>query len=295
MFISNLHKKISNNKFAITAEIFPPKGVDVTSLLEKAELIKNYVDAVNVTDCQRAVMRISSLAVSKILIDNGIEPVYQITCRDRNRLALQSDILGAYVLGIRNILILSGDYPTAGDHPDAKPVYDLDTIQLITTIRNLEKGIDLGNKQLKGAPKFFVGGAVNPNSTPIELAVLSMKKKCDAGAEFFQSQPIFDINVFKEFKKHVSNFKSKILAGVFFLKSYEFAERMSKIPGIKISDDILRRLKNAKDELKEGIKISAELIQDLKKESDGIHIMAIGTEQYIPEILDEAGIKIINN
>ncbi|MFH1715010.1 MAG: methylenetetrahydrofolate reductase [Elusimicrobiota bacterium] len=285
MAVSKLETKIKNNEFVITAEIFPPKGVDLSVMFSKVDIIKPYVDAVNVTDCQRAVMRISSLAVSKLLIDKGVEPVYQLTCRDRNRLALQSDILGAYALGVRNILIISGDYPTAGDHPDAKPVYDLDTIQLIKTIKDMEQGADIAGKALKGSPSFFLGAAINPSSTPSELAVLTLEKKIKAGAQFFQSQPIFHIQTYLDFKKSVLFLDSKIIVGVFLLKSYKFAEYISQIPGITIPEDILKRLKSSKDELKEGIKIAGELVKELKKHAPGVHIMAIGTEQYIPDIL----------
>ncbi|MFC1512703.1 methylenetetrahydrofolate reductase [bacterium] len=286
MSLSKLQEKVLNNKFSVTAEIFPPKGVDTQSLVKKAKLIDDYVDAVNVTDNQRAVMRISSLAVSKILIDQGIEPVYQITCRDRNRLALQSDILGAYALGVRNMLVISGDYPSIGDHPDAKPVYDLDTMQLIKTVKNLEQGKDLAGKKLKGAPKFFLGAAVNPNSTPVEISIMSMQKKISVGAEFFQSQPVFHIEEFHRFRENIKDFNSKVLIGVLLLKSFAFAQRISGIPGIEVPADVLARLESSTNELEEGIKITSALIKQLKNEgADGIHIMAIGVEENIPRLL----------
>jgi 5,10-methylenetetrahydrofolate reductase len=289
MFLSKskLQQKLFENKFTITAELFPPKGTDIDSIIKKADVLKDLVDAVNITDCQRAIMRTSSLALSKIILDRGLEPVYQITTRDRNVLALQSDILGASVLGIKNILVVSGDYPTIGDHKNAKPVYDVDTIELIKIIKSLENGTDYSGKPLKGNPKFFIGGAVNPNATPIELSCMSVEKKLQAGVDFFQSQPIFDIDQFLLFKKFLNLDKPNILVGVMLLKSYEFANRISQIPGIRIPQVILERLKTAKNELEEGINITVELIRELKKHAQGVHIMAIGIEENIPKILEK--------
>lgn len=289
---TKLETKLKNGSFAITAELFPPKGVDVSALLQNAVRIAQVVDAVNVTDCQRAVMRISALAVSRLLIEHGIEPVYQLTCRDRNRLALQSDLLGAYALGIRNILLLSGDFPTSGDHPDAKPVYDVDTLQLIETVRALEQGKDLAGKTLKGSPHFFIGAAVNPTSTPRELAIAMMKKKVAHGVAFFQSQPVFDIEDFLQFKQSIADAgfaqPPKILVGVLLLKSREFAERIAHIPGMRVPEEIIRRIASAYDPLNEGIALCAELIRALRATEDGVHIMAIGAEEHILEIVSRA-------
>jgi 5,10-methylenetetrahydrofolate reductase len=286
MYLSKIQKKLNNSQFTITAELFPPKGTDINPILQKADMLKNYVDALNITDCQRAVMRTSSLALSKIILDKGIEPVYQITTRDRNILALQSDILGASVLGIKNILVISGDYPTIGDHKNAKPVYEIDTIELIKTIKNLESGIDYAGKNLKGNPQFFIGAAMNPAATPMELSILAINKKINAGTDFFQSQPIFDINDFLKFKKNLKP-DINILVGVMLLKSHSFAERIASIPGIQIPTQILKRLKTAKNELEEGINICVELIREIKKHAKGVHIMAIGIEENIATILDK--------
>lgn len=283
--LSNLQQKLENKEFVITAEIFPPKGVDVSSLIEKANILRDYVTAINVTDGQRAVMRISPLAVSKILVDIDVEPIFQLTCRDRNRIALEADILGAYALGIRNILLISGDYPTSGDHKDAKPVYDLDTIQLIKTVKTLETGVDLVGKKLKGSPKFFKGAALNPFSTPHSLVLQTLQKKIEAGAEFFQTQPIFDMCFFDDIIHNTKGFDTNIIVGVFLLKSYEFAQRIARIPGICISKTVLDRLKNAKDELDEGINIAAELVKEFRRKAQGVHIMAIACEEHIPEII----------
>ena len=284
-----LQQKLNNNEFVITAELFPPKGTNISKMLEKAKLLKPYVDAVNITDCQRAVMRTSSLALSKILLDQQIEPIYQITLRDRNSLALESDILGAAVLGIKNILVISGDYPTIGDHKNAKPVYEMDTIDALKMIKNLEKGFDLAGKKLNGAPSFFLGTALNPAATPFELSLDAANKKSAAGSDFFQTQPIFTLDQFLKFKEQLDpidpRISKKILVGVMLLKSYEFAKKISEIPGIYISEDILERLKNASDELAEGIKITANLIKELRNHASGVHIMAIGIEENIPEII----------
>ncbi len=282
---SNLKKKLDAGKFVITAELFPPKGTDVSGMLKKAVLLKDHIDALNITDCQRAIMRTSSLALSKLILEQGIEPIYQITTRDRNVLALQSDVLGASVLGIKNILILSGDHPSIGDHEFAKPVYDVDTVGLIKIVKNLEAGFDAAGTKLKGAPEFFIGAVVNPIATPIQLSILSLQKKQEAGANFFQSQPIFSIEQYLKFKQSL-DFSPNILVGVMLLKSFDFAEKISQIPGIKIPAEILKRLKNSKNELNEGIKICAEIIRELKKHAKGVHILAIGIEENITRILE---------
>jgi len=288
--MSNFSERLKSKKFIITCEIFPPKGTDLTNLLEKAERLKGIVDGVNVTDSQRAIMRISPLAVCHILKEKGLEPIFQLTCRDRNRIALQSDLLGASALGIENVLILSGDHPTIGDHPEAKPVYDLDPVQLLKTARVLEKGEDLAGKRLKGTPKFCLGAVANPSFEPLELQILMMEKKVQAGAEFFQTQPIFDLETFKNFKEKISTLEAKVIIGIFLLKSLKMAKLLDEI-GLKIPKEYLRRLEKAEDPLKEGMDITVDLIKDIKDECDGIHLMALGKEEYIPEILRRAGLK----
>ncbi len=183
-----LYEKISQNKFIITAELFPPKGTDITNLISRADMIGPLVDGINVTDNQRASMRLGSIAVCRLLKEKGYEPILQMTCRDRNRIALQSDLLSAYVLGIENILILSGDHPAVGEYKDTKGVYDLDPVQLLTAARTLESGVDLAGKKLNGSPKFCLGAVVNPTAKPQELQLMMMQKKVNAGARFFQTQ-----------------------------------------------------------------------------------------------------------
>jgi 5,10-methylenetetrahydrofolate reductase len=278
-------EKLKLDKFLITAELFPPKGTDISSFLRRAECLKN-LDAVNVTDNQRACMRAGSLAMCKVLIDNGIEPVLQLTTRDRNRIALQTELISANILGIENVLIISGDHPKNGEYPNAKTVYDLDVIQLISVAKMLETGIDLAGKKLQGAPKFCLGAAINPSAQPNDLQVLMFKKKVNAGAEFFQTQVIFDVEQYKEFFDKVKQTNIKVLAGIMLLKSPKFMQFLQTLPGVSIPIEIQNRINSAKDPLSEAIKICSETIKQIKTFADGVHIMAIGMEEHIPEILN---------
>ncbi len=285
--MARFSEKLKSKKFIITCELFPPKGTDLRSLLKKAEALKGIVDGVNVTDSQRAIMRISPLAVCHMLREKDLEPIFQLTCRDRNRIALESDLLGASALGIENILILSGDHPAVGDHPEAKPVYDLDPIQLLKTARTLEGGEDLAGRRLKGAPRFCLGAVANPSFKPLELQISMMEKKIQAGAEFFQTQPIFDLRTFKIFKEKISNLETKVIIGIFLLKSLKMAQLLDEM-GLKIPKGYLKRLEKTKDPLKEGMDIIVDLLKNIKNECDGVHLMALGKEEHIPEILKRA-------
>ncbi len=283
--------KIKSNKFVVTSEIGPPKGVDVEGYLVDAELVKDRVDAINVTDLQSSVMRLGSLAFSSLLLKQGIEPIYQVTCRDRNRLALQSDLLSAYVLGIRNVLILTGDHPILGDHPEAKPVYDLDSVGLLRAARLLESGQDMAGKKLKGSPKFCLGAVVNPGVEPLEPELIKLEKKIDAGAEFFQTQAVFDVRSFEKFVKMVKDRGVRIIAGIVVLKNANMARFMNRhVPGVLVPDSIISEMENAVDKDKKSIEITARLINDLKGMADGIHIMPIGMSRKVPMILDAAGL-----
>ncbi|MDR3275390.1 MAG: methylenetetrahydrofolate reductase [Endomicrobium sp.] len=277
-------EKLKSNKFLITAELFPPKGVDISSFLRRADCLSG-IDAVNVTDNQRASMRVGSLAMSKILLEREVEPILQITTRDKNRIALQSELLSASVLGIENVLLLSGDHPDTGEYAGTKAVYDLDTIQLIKTARLLETGVDLAGKVLRGSPKFCVGGVVNPSAQPSDLQALMFEKKVKAGAEFFQTQAIFDVNAYKDFFNKIKNLKIKVLPGIILIKSPKFAQFLQSLSGINIPQEIKDRICSVSDPLAEGIKICSETINVLRSFADGVHIMAIGTEEYIPEII----------
>lgn len=284
-------EKIKSNKFIVTSEIGPPKGIDIKDLLEEAKLIKGRVDAINVTDLQSAVMRLGSLAVSYLLKKEGIEPVYQLTCRDRNRLALQSDALSAAALGMENILILTGDHPSRGDHPEAKPVYDLDSVQLIEVIKKLEAGKDMAGKELKGTPKFCVGAVVNPGANPIEPELIKFEKKIKAGAEFFQTQGVYDVESFARFMEKVKGYNTCIIAGIILLKSANMARYMNKnVAGIFVPEDFIKEIEGAADAQAKAVEIAARTIKELKGLAHGVHIMSIGWNKLVPRILDAAGL-----
>jgi 5,10-methylenetetrahydrofolate reductase len=287
-----LKEKLKSEKFLITAELFPPKGTDVSSFLKRAQALKG-LDAVNVTDNQRASMRVGSLAMCKLLLDEGIEPVLQLACRDKNRIALQSELLSASVLGINNVLILSGDHPDAGEYKGTKTVFDLDTVQLIRTARLLETGVDLAGKKLSGSPEFCIGAAVNPSASPQELQAIMFEKKVKAGAEFFQTQSVFDAVKYKEFYETVKDLNVPVIAGVTLIKSKKFMNLLQTLPGITVPEEVQNRINNAKDELSEGIKICSETIRELRSLGRGVHIMAIGMEEHIPEIIRLSGVSAV--
>jgi 5,10-methylenetetrahydrofolate reductase len=288
----NFRQKLKTQKFLVTSEIGPPKGIETAQILEDAGLIRNRVDAINVTDLQSSVMRLGSLAVCVLLKQKGFEPVFQLTCRDRNRLALQSDILSAASLGIENILILTGDYPTLGDHPEAKPVFDLDSVQLLQVAKGLERGLDMKGNKLEGAPpKFCLGAVVNPGADPIEPQIIKMEKKIEAGAEFFQTQAVYDINTFENFLKRTKHLKTTILAGIVLLKSAGMARYMNKnVAGVLVPDDLIKQMAEAEDRQAKSVEIASCLIKELKPMCQGIHIMPIGWDRLVPRVLDAAGL-----
>jgi 5,10-methylenetetrahydrofolate reductase len=285
---------LDSGRFLITAEVGPVKGTETDGLLEDAELIKDKVDAVNVTDLQSSVMRLGSMAVCHLLVDRGIDPVFQMTCRDRNKLALQSDLLSAWVLGIRNVLALTGDHPTLGDHPDAMPVFDLDSVSLLRAIGRLNQGSDLAGNQLKGAPDFLSGAVVNPGAdteAALEMQIIKMEKKIEAGARFFQTQGIFDLDLFEKFMKRVEVFKVPVLGGVILLKSAGMAKFMNKnVAGVFVPDPLIKAMEETKDKIKTSVEIAANLVKGMKDICQGVHIMAIGWEKRVPMVLEEAGL-----
>ncbi len=287
MEISNLAKKLNEGKFVITSEIGPGKGINL-EFLKEAEILKDKVDAFNVTDLQSSVMRLGSLATCHLLVEMGLEPIFQITCRDRNRLALQSDLLSAYVLGIRNVLILTGDHPILGDHPEAKPVFDLDSVSLLKVASDLMDGKDMKGNQLDGSPKFFLGAVVSPCYEPLELQIIKMEKKIEAGAKFFQTQAIYDLKKFEEFMKRVEKYKVPILGGIVLLKSAGMAKYMNEnVAGVSVPEKYIKMLAEAKKEerVKVSLQIGAELIKGMKELCQGIHIMPLGWDKYVPELL----------
>lgn len=289
--MSTLRDRLQSGEFVVTTEIGPPKGVDIKEMLEDAELLRGKVHAINVTDQQSSVMRLGSLAMCHILIKQGLEPVFQMTCRDRNRIALQSDLLSAYVLGIENVLCLTGDYVTLGDHPDAKPVFDLDSVSLLRTARQLQAGKDLSGKDLKGAPKFFLGAVVTPGADPLEPQLMKMERKVEAGAQFFQTQAVYDPAEFERFVKRVSHLKVPILAGIVLLKSAGMARFMNKnVAGVNVPENLIQEMEAAPNKPQKSIEIAARLIRQMKDLCQGIHIMAIGWEKRVPAVLEAAGL-----
>ena len=285
-------EKIEQGKFLVTSEIGPPKGTDLKETLEDAELIRSRVDAINVTDLQSSVLRVGSLAVCSLLKNRGIEPIFQMTCRDRNRLALQSDLLSASVLGIENVLLLTGDYPTLGDHPESKPVFDLGSVQLIQVASALESGKDMKGNALKGAPKFCMGAVVNPGADQLDPETIKMEKKIEAGAQFFQTQAVYDIELFKRFLDSIQGIKKvPILAGIVLLKSAGMAKYMNKnVAGVFVPDNLIQEMEMTKDKAAKSIEIAARLIKELKPLCQGIHIMPIGWDKKVPLVLDAAGL-----
>ncbi len=286
---------LNSGKFVVTAEVGPPKGTDITALHHDIELLKNKVDALNVTDNQSAVMRICSLAICKIVLEHGAEPILQMTCRDRNRIGLQSDLLGASVLGIRNVLCMTGDHVLAGDHKGAKPVYDLESVQLLAAVQGLNSGKDMAGNDLKGSTDFFQGAVVTPEAHPLAPQLAKFEKKVRAGARFFQTQAVYDVDKFKEFMSEARRFPIKVLAGLVILKSAGMANFLNKnVPGIRVPEELIEELKAAGKEkaLETGMDIAARHIRRLKEENicDGVHIMAIGMEEKVPVIMQKAGL-----
>ncbi|MBI2866620.1 MAG: methylenetetrahydrofolate reductase [Chloroflexi bacterium] len=289
--MSRLAEQLAASKFVVTAEVQPPKGVDLGQALEEAQHLKGCAVAVNVTDQQSSVMRLNSLALCHRLADLGIEPIFQVTCRDRNRIALQSDLLGAYALGIENVLCLTGDYVSLGDHPQAKPVFDLDSITLLQTARTLQEGRDMVGKDLKGKPQFFLGAVVSPASNPVELQVMKMEKKVKAGAQFFQTQAVYEPESFETFMKSVHHLQVPVLVGIIPLKSPGQARFMNKnIAGIHVPDSLIQEMEQAKDRTQKGLEIAARLIKDMKGMCQGVHIMPLGWERHVPTMLQMAGL-----
>ncbi|MDO8886266.1 methylenetetrahydrofolate reductase [Candidatus Oleimmundimicrobium sp.] len=296
---SNLEKILSAGNFAVTAELGPPKSADAEVVYKKADSLKGCADAVNITDCQTAIVRMSSIAVGSMLVSRGIEPIVQMTCRDRNRIAIQSDILGASALGVKNLLCLTGDHQKFGNHPQSKNVFDLDSIQLIKMVKDMrdEKKFQCG-EELKVEPRFFIGAAENPFSDPFEFRALRLAKKVDAGIDFVQTQIVYNVEKFSKWMEMVRELglheKVFILAGVAPLKSAGMAKYMkNNVPGMDVPDKIVERMTAAgKEKAKEeGVNICVDIINQVKeiKGVAGVHIMAIEWEEIVPEIVAKAG------
>ena len=299
--MSQLKQRLESGAFVVTGEIGPPKGTNVGPVLHEAEqYLKGRVAAVNVTDIQTAVMRTGSLAMCKLLLERGIEPVFQMVTRDRNRLALQSDLLSAAVFGIENVLALTGDHVVMGDHRDAKPVYDLDSVGLLQAMTRLESGSDMGvdmkgnPNQLDGAPTFFKGCCTTPCSPDPEAQIIKLEKKVAAGAQFVQTQAVYEPAVFEKFMKRIEHLKVPVLVGIVVLKSAGMAKYMNRsVPGVKVPDDIIKQLTEApKPDLKKvATQIAARLVREMKPMCRGAHLMTLGWDDLVPDIIEQAGLK----
>lgn len=296
--VSNLQRAFESGRFVFTGEIGPPKGINVGPCLQGAEkYLKATVAAVNVTDGQTAVMRIGSIAVSKMLLDRGIEPVFQMTCRDRNRIALQMDLLSAASLGIKNVLALTGDHVAMGDHPEAKPVFDLDSVGLLQAMVKLESGTDFGKdmkgnpNQLDGIPEFFKGCCVTPCADEVEPQIIKLEKKVEAGTQFVQTQAVYDTGAFEEFMRRIEHLKVPVMVGIVMLKNAGMAKYMNRsVPGVHVPDEFIHRLSDVakEDRQKVSIEICGELIRRMKHCCQGAHLMTLGWDHCVPEIIKAA-------
>jgi len=298
---SKFKQWLNSGKFVVTSEISPPKGTNMEKIYHHIDLLKDKVDGLNVTDHQSSVMHFPSLGGCLAIKDRGGEPILQMTCRDRNRIALQAELLLAYTKGIGNVLCLTGDAVVVGDHKEAKGVFDLDSVQLLKTIRQMESGKDLGGNDLDGAIEFCAGAIVTPEANPIEPQLFKFEKKVEAGAEFFQTQAIYDLNNFAKFMQYARQFPVKILAGIVLLSSAKMAKYLTEnVPGIFVPQNLIDELASVPkgEALNKGIEIAGRMIATLKKEAlcAGVHIMAIGREDVVPNILEAAGFssKTIN-
>jgi 5,10-methylenetetrahydrofolate reductase len=294
--VSKFKEALNSGKFIITSEIGPPKGTNLEKMRHHIEILKDTVDAINVTDHQSSVMRFPSIGGCLEIIERGGEPILQMTCRDRNRMALEAELLFAHSRGVGNVLCLTGDAVPVGDHKEAKGVFDLDSLQLLKTIRLLESGKDLGGNDLDGAVEFCAGAIVTPEANPLEPQLIKFEKKVEAGAEFIQTQAIYDLNNFAKFMKYARQFPIKILAGIVLLVSARMAKYMTEnVPGIFVPQELIDEMATAPkgEGINKGIEIAGRMIATIKKEGlcDGVHIMAIGKEEVVPDILAAAGIK----
>ena len=289
-----LSSVFETGRFAVTGEVGPPKGADAEEVLHGAKVMAPVVHAVNVTDNQSAVMRLGSLAVSRLLVEAGITPVFQLTCRDRNRIALQSDLLSAAALGIENVLAITGDHMVLGDHPEAKKVFDLDSVQLLAAAKALTQGRDLAGHELDSAPQFCLGAVVNPGSDDLDAQLIKMEKKIEAGAAYFQTQAIYDAGVFARFMERAGRFGVPVMAGIVPLKSAGMARYMNdNVAGISVPDDMIQRMAEAPkaDRKKVSAEMSAGLVRQVKDLCQGAHLMPLGWDDVVPEIVKAADLQ----
>ena len=289
----SLKERLESGKFAVVAELQPPKGNNLSELFENAELLRGRVDAINVPELQNAIMRLGSLAVSALLKAKGMEVIFNLSCSDRNRLALQSELLSASALGLTNVLILQGDHPSIGDHFEAQPVFDLDVIGLLGATKRLQEGYDLMGNDLQGKPQFCVGTYVNAAAKGhvLDLEIMDMEKKIRSGADFFFTHSVYDVSLFEAFVKKVAHFKVPIIVGITLLKSVGMARYINKhVEGASIPDPIIDRLMKASDKQQASIEIAGDLMESLRPLCQGVQIVPIGWENLIPALLDHVGL-----
>ncbi|MBN1832608.1 MAG: methylenetetrahydrofolate reductase [Deltaproteobacteria bacterium] len=293
--VSKFKEALESKEFVVTSEVAPPKGTNLETIIHHIELLKDKVDAMNVTDHQSSIMRFPSLGGALLVKEMGGEPILQMTCRDRNRMALQADLMFAHSRGINNVLCLTGDSVVLGDHKEAKSVFDLDSSQLLATIRVMEEGQDLGGNKLDGAVSFCAGAIVTPEANPIEPQLIKFEKKIEAGAEFIQTQAVYDLDNFKKFMEYAGQFPVKILAGIILLTSAPMARFMNKnVAGVMVPQDLIDEMEDAPKgrKLDKGVEIAGRMIKRIHEEKmcDGVHIMAIGKEELVLDIMSAAGL-----
>jgi 5,10-methylenetetrahydrofolate reductase len=294
--MSKLSERIRSGSFAVTTELTPPKGIDLSDLFGKAEALKDLVDGINLTDSPRARMAIEPKSVGKLLLDRGIEPIVQFTARDRNRIAIQGDLLGAALLGMENVVFMSGDDPKNGDHPEAKPVFDLNASDMLRAARSLSEGKDMNGNELKGTPVLFRGATANPGAKDFAGEVQNTRRKIDAGAQFLQTQAVYDAAALLKFVDALKPDSVALLVGIIPLKSHKMATWLnSNVPGIHVPESLLKEMEavagDADAELRLGIDIAARTIQTVKPHCAGVHLMTMGWERHIPQILKTSGIR----
>jgi 5,10-methylenetetrahydrofolate reductase len=294
--MTSVADKINAREFVITSELTPPKGVDLTDVFAKAQSLNGYVDAFNLTESPRARMAIAPSAVARLLLDQGIEPIVQITARDRNRIAIQADILGAAALGVRNFVFMAGDPPAKGDHPDAKPVFDLTSNQMLSAGHDLAQGRDMAGNPLRGAPVLFLGATANPGAADLEAEVVNTRRKIDAGAQFLQTQAIYERATLERFLDAVKPEGAvAILAGIIPLKSSKMGAWLNaNVPGIRVPDALLQEMEpvaGTDAEVAKGIDIAARTVREIRSLCAGVHVMGLGWEHHIPAILQASGVR----
>lgn len=289
--MSRLRDALDAGEFVVTGEVAPPHGTDYSAMLESVRQLGPYCHALNVTDNQGATLHLSSLAASRAVLDAGYEPIFQQTCRDRNRLALQSDLLAAWTLGLENVLIVTGDDPRGGDHPQAKGVFDLDSTQLLDVARGLNNGVDMNGSELTGETGFYLGAAMFPEAEPWDIQIDRAVQKAEAGARFFQTQAVMDVEKFAKAAERLAPYDVKLIAGILLLKSGRVVDFINnKLAGLMVPDEIGARIKGASDPFAESVRLATEQVVALRGLAHGVHIMPLGADRVVPEILEGAGI-----